>query len=118
MKIINDACFISLGGYAFNSSTKPPKSLKAAYYTGMIAGYIPVVGTVVGIARIAIFTSLIFTDNKDGKYTKIYLSQIARGVFETASLGFLLIAPDIIFTIGRGINQKEASIASLFIGMP
>jgi len=101
------------------------KVIKIANYakSGLnVAGYIPVIGTIIAIAKLSI---LFIADKKllhskdnvmDTKMVPIYKSISMwlkiRSAIELTSLGFLLLIPDLIFTIGRAIpkNPKEQMI--------
>jgi hypothetical protein len=90
-----------------------------------IAGYIPVVGTVAGIARLisgGVVLCLFHQDKKAAEKNqnenekeeaelikKIAISLIARGAFEATSLGFLLLVPDLILTNWREKKLHETT---------
>lgn len=72
-------------------------------------GYVPILGTIIGIARIVFFQK----PNADGEsYSRKEKSfsrfQIARGCIETLSIGIILIIPDIIFSINRALESEVA----------
>lgn len=66
-----------------------------------VLGYIPIIGTVVGIARI-IFASLqLQKDALDEFEAAFYKTQIARGSIELISCGAIILPIDIILTVAR-----------------
>lgn len=76
-----------------------PGKCKLAFNIGNILGWIPVIGTIVGIARLVFATQVLSPDSEFRK------GQIGRAVFELVGLGFLLPLADIPITIGRVIND-------------
>ncbi len=97
--------------------------IKKCLNYGALAGYIPVIGTIVGIARI-IFGSMALEDSKnsyldgEGRLNKLKQfgnAQICRGAIETLSLGCVFIIPDLFATTVRFCSsspqpQREAKI--------
>lgn len=68
-----------------------------------ILGYIPALGTFIGIGRIAVAIS----ENKNNKW-----AQIARGVMEIAGLGLILFAIDVVITFNRQHSLKALNANS------
>jgi hypothetical protein len=64
----------------------------------MVMGYFPVVGTIVGIFRLIITNNAAFMPHVSPDFI---LSLQFRAIIELCSLGFLLIIPDLVITIGR-----------------
>jgi hypothetical protein len=68
-------------------------------------GYIPIIGTIIGIARIFFFSQFI---PKNKHYSKNELAfsclQVGRGCIEMFSLGAIFLIPDLIFTINRELE--------------
>ena len=78
-----------------------------------VAGYIPIIGTIVAIAKL-IFMEVarkkLFNEEKGfpefthlGK--KVIEGMKIRSAIELTSLGFVLIIPDLMYTIERNINK-------------
>ncbi len=79
------------------------------------AGYIPVVGTIAAIAKLVLINKAEKEMSKDSRGRRLkplvqnyFTGQKIRSGIELTSLGFLLLIPDIIFTIGRNIGKKPA----------
>jgi hypothetical protein len=124
-KIWNEALtsdyFHALGGFMPEEAKNTREKIYiAVHYSSMVAGYIPVVGTVVGIARMTLFGTFLMSlpfilkseteDERENfeKLRKSSISHMVRGAFETTTLGLpLLFLPDLIFTIGRGIKEYQ-----------
>ena len=70
-------------------------------------GYIPLIGTLIGIDRISKAAKC----NKDVLPNKF--NHIARGCVELFSLGFLLLLPDIILTGYRSYHSAKTSSSVL-----
>ncbi len=71
-----------------------------------VAGYIPVVGTIAAIAKLVLISRLEKEMSEDPikQVVQNYLTmQKIRSGIELTSLGFLLLIPDIIFTIERNM---------------
>lgn len=89
-------------GY-FNTSYSTDKNIgmhRIINLTKALA-YIPVVGTIIGIAHIIFYSQLISKGNySDSERAFAYL-QVARGCFEALSIGVIFLIPDLIFTINR-----------------
>ena len=66
----------------------------------IFAGYIPLVGTITGIARMIIFNQARKEMNSANPEFKSFLKwNIARGGVEFSSFGILLLIPDLIVTL-------------------
>jgi|GEM_PF-6900045 len=71
-----------------------------------IFGYLPVIGTIIGIARIIMFTKIL-EENPDVAIRKrLCICHITRGCIELIACGLLLLIPDLIFTIGRALSLE------------
>ena len=80
------------------------------------AQYIPVIGKIVGVARMVFAVYRLVVVVKKSKESivekqvgeDIYFAafQIARGAFETFGPGYLLAIPDLIVTVGRLIHSE------------
>lgn len=64
-------------------------------------GWVPFLGTIVGVVRLSGTTVLLVHDANSDEHTSFYVLSITRGIVELFSLGFLFIIPDIIATIKR-----------------
>jgi len=82
-----------------------------------IAGYIPVIGTIVAVAKLIIIgkAEKFIEKNKKEKSEVVIIQkefqgyadgQKIRSWIEVTSLGFFLLIPDLIFTIGRNVSKK------------
>ena len=73
-----------------------------------VLGYLPVIGTIVGIARIALSFYLIISSGSPFKLTDIAFisSEILRGLVEVTSCGILLIIPDLLVSTGQLIYNR------------
>ncbi|MCB1112890.1 MAG: hypothetical protein KDK72_09585 [Chlamydiia bacterium] len=93
----------------FNSGEE--KEVRSRGNLFKIAGYVPVIGTIIGIARIIQSIQMIKEENKSGfgpnrYYVEFAAGNISRGVIEATSLGCLLIIPDLILTVARLAIEK------------
>lgn len=95
------------GKYFVSSSfiTGTPTPSWVAYNMATVAGYLPLVGAIVGIWRIA---SQGFHAGQKGVHGWEPF-QIARGVVEVLGLGSLLLIPDLVVTIRRAWRSSQAS---------
>jgi hypothetical protein len=84
--------FHSLEGYDDESKSR----LKINNYANFF-GYIPIVGTIVGLARI-IFNAYLMTKSEDDEEKELYKIQILRGTVECFSCGIIFLIPDLIIT--------------------
>ncbi|MCB1111330.1 MAG: hypothetical protein KDK72_01550 [Chlamydiia bacterium] len=73
-----------------------------------VLGYLPVIGTIVGIARIALTLYLIISKGSDLELRRItfHSSEIVRGLVEVTSCGILLIIPDFWVSMGQLIADR------------
>jgi hypothetical protein len=74
--------------------------------------YIPIIGTIIGIVRLIIFSKF-YSSNKEKlneESKKFYIAQISRGLFELTSCGFLLSIPDLIITLKRNKPMDTVNI--------
>lgn len=76
-----------------------------------VAGYIPGVSLVTGVARAVFCTMLLLQnlDNPNKNPRKAICFQIARGVTEALGLGFVFVVADVAITIMRS-QGKAASL--------
>lgn len=65
--------------------------------------YFPVISSIIGVARLVLGGSQYFGNSKERKQFGAAL--ISRGVIETFFCGFLLLIPDLIFTIIRAFGK-------------
>lgn len=78
-----------------------------------ICGYIPIIGSISGIARLILSISVIaaLSVNGDEKLTrraKKFLPLYSlRGAIEVASCGVLFLIPDLIFTVSRALSESR-----------
>lgn len=68
-----------------------------------IVGYIPIIGTIVGLFRIALMQD---TENKFHKLPNVK-NHMIRGCIEVCSLGILLLIPDLIITAYRNFPDLK-----------
>lgn len=116
---------------AFQGQRANDNTLRYLVNTLNVAGWFPLVGTISGIARL-IFAAVMYRNdyvkskgNIDPETKAFYTAMVIRGVIEMLSCGFLLIAQDIIFTVGREIayppikgNQIKATPAPTAVYYP
>lgn len=73
-------------------------------------GYIPVIGTIIGIARVIFFGKFIPEyRHYSGSEKKFACFQVARGYVEMFSLGAVFLIPDLIITINRELEMAMKS---------
>ena len=72
-----------------------------------VIGYFPVIGTIVGLARI-IFAlyQIVSSETLDDEQKEYFRAEIYRGAVEFLSLGIMFIVPDIIVTRARNISPQ------------
>ncbi len=93
---------------AFKESQGNDETMRSLLNGMNVAGWIPIVGTITGIARL-IFAAIMYNNDMkksgfiDPESQAFYTTMILRGIVETLSLGFFFIITDLIFTIGREI---------------
>ena len=95
MSTVNNNMHLYAMGYVHPDSNSYTNKIHAA---SKIFGYLPVIGTFVGLARIA--TAL--KNHQDGKLTARH---ITRGLVECSSLGCILIIPDIVVSVFRSAKK-------------
>ena len=81
-------------------------------YTGLqnvlnVLGWIPFLGTGIGVIRFACTIFLFVEDDNAHKHKKFYFFSTLRSVVEFCSLGWVYIIPDIYFTIVRRKKRKN-----------
>lgn len=69
------------------------------------AGYIPGIGSLIGLIRIVSVATTISKKDMPNKY-----HHIARGFVEITSLGALLLVPDLILTSQRAKQAKKVNV--------
>jgi hypothetical protein len=87
-------------------STTDEKGRATLYNILTVTGYVPVIGTIIGIARIVLGSTTKNMQPSD-KIRQYSNAQICRGAIETLSLGFLFIIPDLIATIARACSNSS-----------
>jgi hypothetical protein len=75
-----------------------PKKYAAKHNIRKIIGYIPIIGTIIGMV------SLILLSKETGDLNSYRKGWAIRVIIETTSLGFLLLIPDLIVTYKRSHN--------------
>lgn len=75
-----------------------------------VAGYIPLIGTIVGIIRLVLTNINSKLPEKGGKPLANKYKHITRGCIELTSCGFLLLIPDLIVTAHRALTKKPQLI--------
>lgn len=93
--------FMTSDHMKLNGTPAEPGKCKLAFNIGNILGWIPVIGTIVGIARLVFANQVLSPDSEFRK------GQIGRAVLELVGLGFLLPLADIPITLGRVIQDKS-----------
>jgi len=88
---------------------KAPKSAMKTNNVMKVLGYIPVIGTIIGLQHLtrSVKANKIHWPNK--------YQHIARASIESLSLGFLLIIPDLILTAYRAsqVEKKHKSVLEI-----
>ncbi|MCH9609911.1 MAG: hypothetical protein S4CHLAM45_13630 [Chlamydiales bacterium] len=78
-----------------------------------IIAYIPLIGSILGIVKLAAFASLAEGVEESSEDAQSYFKGMrVRAAIESLSLGALLIIPDVIATIGRKC-QSAPSLATM-----
>jgi hypothetical protein len=90
----------------YNNSAK--SALKIANILKVV-GYIPLIGTLLGIARI-LRAAKTTKDDLPNKF-----NHIARGCVELLSLGFLLLIPDLILTGYRAYHARNSNFPAITV---
>lgn len=70
-----------------------------------LAGALPIVGHLVGVARIT-EAKRSWNDERSKDFKPFLVTQIVRGVLETLGLGILLLLVDVIVTAGRYFAER------------
>jgi hypothetical protein len=76
---------------------KVVSSMRKASNLQKVLGYLPLIGTIVGISRLR----SVHQDKQRGTQNLIKAHHLVRGSIELLSLGFLLLIPDLILTACR-----------------
>jgi hypothetical protein len=115
-QILTDTRPVLLGHHVFNAgdvtlamverqlheeAIEEAKVVKRSMNIGKIIGYIPIIGTLSGIARLI----GVKMDREPLKAERV--KHIIRGSIESLSLGFLLIIPDLIISLRHRRNQNQ-----------
>ena len=84
------------------------RAFSCMHIVANVVGYIPIVGTIVGIARVALFGSSLIEDRKSSDWfgRTFCLGEITRGLVEVTSCGFLLLIPDFLVSTGQLIYNR------------
>lgn len=93
-------------GYHFEEDIET-KKLSSAVNIASLVGYIPIIGTIMGICRIYLACDYLSDETSPGDI-ELYKWQILRGVLELTSLGVLLCGiPDLVATIWRNMPEED-----------
>lgn len=100
--------FMDTFGY-HSSEELQKKGLNSGANYANLLGYIPIIGTIIGIARIYICLEHFVKKEckKHDHNTMLGFWQITRGVIELTSCGLILAIPDLLFTVGRLMMQNR-----------
>src|ERR1700733_13909138 len=93
-----------LGYCSTEGHNEEKKSLIRINNVANFIGYFPIIGTIVGLARMIFCAYRMFTTDDDEK--ELYKVQIARGAVELLSFGIIFLAADLIVTRARTLNPK------------
>lgn len=88
----------------YGPDSQLPEPWRSVINVANAADWIPLVSVISGIARIGLVTH---NAKEGGLPAELVITEIARGVLALFCLGFLLIGPDIYFTIKRNSIPEE-----------
>lgn len=111
--IFNHPYVATLGLYTITCgpTTGPKQDYDRAVTIANIIGWIPIIGTIIGIFRLYVgvtrYNNIKNSDDPNEDEMRACLGLMARGIAEILCLGPLLLLIDIIFTIGRCCSNAQ-----------
>jgi len=105
-------------GYLTSNTTPEISSGRMKRNIHRVLGYLPVIGTIVGIARIIIVSKIFSVDPTFISKRTLSRSKwhVVRGAIESLSCGALLIIPDIVVTAIKYLKYLDNCLSEYFDG--
>lgn len=95
----------SLGFHYTDSYGEDDSTEIIVHNVANVVGYFPVIGTIVGLARmIFALYMIVSSETLDDQQKEYYRAEIYRGAVEFLCLGVMFLVPDIIVTRARNIS--------------
>ena len=107
MSLSIDPMNAALGFHYLESYPEEEKNNLIVHNVANVLGYIPLIGTIVGLARMIFALYMVVTsESLDIEAKEYYRAEIYRGAVEFLSLGIMFVVLDIIVTRARNVAPK------------